>query len=965
MEGLECLDVSRPSNLIADYTGRQIGKPTGREPIAITQSGSIGDRPDHRPPSMVVGRRAELNVLAEMVDRVRAGGSATILIQGEPGVGKTALLEQLETLAEGFAFIRTEGIQSELQLDYAALHRIVLPFTDRIDQLPARQRGALEAALGLSEHGGSDRFLVGLAVLTLLGDPERIAPLLIVVDDAHWLDRDSMAVLAFVARRLHADRIALVFAMRDSVAATLPTQGLPELHVNGLDETNARKLLASFVSTPIDDRVVTKAVLETRGNPLALAGLARELTALQLAGLSALPDPLPAGEAIEARFARQIQLLPEATQTCLLVAAAEPTKDVGIIARAAEELGSSLAALEAAEENQLISAGNGIEFRHPLIRSAVYFSASGVDRRNAHRALAAALVGEADRDRCAMHRALATVGPDADVASTLEKSASNARARGGYTAETELLIRAADLTPGAPERSRRLLAAAHAAHLGSNQGQAQTLLEAARQGELDEIDRARAQVLAGNISVHLGESTASLLLLEASRSLAPLDRKLSRRALLGSFNAMLSSRQYALGVTGQDLAAVALTALSEGTGDPTVDSILAAIASAYARDWATTAPAIRQALAAIECAPAMEMTEWRYVCVDLPHLLWDPEAFRFMMKRMETAARESGALLALRPSLLGVASEETREGQFSAARTRYAELLDITQAISSVMVPFYALLDVELLAWEGKEELARAKIAALLATAVSVTAGVCVQIANSALAILELSLCRYSEALAAARAILEVDPVLSSYLALPILVEAAMRCGDIASATDALAEIEERAEAAQTPHAMGLMWRSRALAWDDDRSGPAFDSAVDWLAKSPWRTDLARTHLLFGEWLRRRKRRTEARGQLRIAYEMFESMGAEVLAARARMELQLTGEQAAGRNTQAATELTVRELQIARLAADRLTSREIASRLFISPHTVEHHLKKVFQKLGVSSRRDLATALSTGVEFDG
>jgi DNA-binding CsgD family transcriptional regulator len=913
---------------------------------------------------MLVGRSSELVGLRDVIDQARSGGSATLVIRGEPGVGKTVLLDELESLAHNFRVIRTSGIESELQMDYAALHRIVLPFIDRIPELPAPQRDAIQAAFGLSATGRPDQFLVGLASLTLLGDPDRTAPLLVIVDDSQWLDQESMTALAFLGRRLQADRVALVFAVRDSFAEQGSTKGLPELHLVGLAEEPARELLASLTSTSIPDGVAAKVILATAGNPLALSGLAEELTESQLLGFSPLPDPLPASELIEARFARQVRLLPRETQIALLLAAAEPARDLTVIDRAAAELGTSLAALEPAETFQLITTDGGIEFRHPLIRSAVYSSASSALRRNAHLALATAL-RRSDRERWAMHRALAALGPDEEVAAALEESAILARARGGYSAETALLSRSAELSPGAAVRSRRLLGAAHAANMAGNAAHAQALLEGARQGELGELDRARAQLLDGMISVPLGQGRrAPVLLLEAAKSLAPLDAELSHRALLASFSALLSVAQFVEGTTSDEIGQVALTALEDGAGESTVDSLLHGLASMFVCDYPEAASALRRSLATFEEMSAEEITEWYYVGPVIANALWDPEAYGHVVQLLESAARQQGAILALQPALLASATEEIREGRFSAARTRLTELLEITEAVGG-LTSFYALVDVELLAWEGEKDAARTKIHKLIEGATALGSGSTVLYGHYALAILELGLGRYREALTAAQ-VLEAAGVSSwSSYAPPLIVEAAMRCSDVKTATMALEQVEEQAQVVQTPFALGLMWRCRALVSDDEQTESSFRRAIGWLEKSPWRTELARTHLLYGEWLRRKKRRTDAREELRRAHYMFESMGAKAFTERARLELEATGERARARTVQTASDLTARELQIARLAADGLANREIASQLFISPHTVEYHVKKVFQKLGVRSRIQLVKAIPNDFEIGG
>jgi DNA-binding CsgD family transcriptional regulator len=564
-----------------------------------------------------------------------------------------------------------------------------------------------------------------------------------------------------------------------------------------------------------------------------------------------------------------------------------------------------------------------------------------------------------------MHRALAAIGPDEEVAAALEESATEARARGGYTAETALLTRAAELSPSLGDQSRRLLAAAHAAYLSGNARHAFELFQSARDGDLDDLDLARAQTLEGLIRVILGEGWRTpALLLHAGLSLAPLDPGLSREILLASLYSMLSVYQCAEGISGREIGEAALRALEEGDEASVVDSLLRGVASAFVCDYPEAASALRCALSTFEQMSPAEVTQWCLVGTFLANELWDPDAYRAVADRLETAARRQGAILALQPALLALAAGDVREGRFSSARERYSELLEITEAVGG-FTAFYELHDVDLAAWEGDEALARAKIVSFIDFAAAVGTGACILLAYTALANLELSLGRYQEALTAARALEEVRAPSWSNFALPLIVEAAVRCGDTAAAAEALEQIRHRAQVVQTPYALGLMWRSQALVWDDDRTPSAFDHAIDSFGRTPWRTELARTHLLYGEWLRRQKLRLEARKQLRSALQMFESMGAKIYSERALVELQATGEKVRKRQLHANADLTGRELQIARLAADRLTSREIASQLFISPHTVEYHLKKIFLKLGVGSRRDLAAALPSGAPTEG
>jgi DNA-binding CsgD family transcriptional regulator len=556
-----------------------------------------------------------------------------------------------------------------------------------------------------------------------------------------------------------------------------------------------------------------------------------------------------------------------------------------------------------------------------------------------------------------MHWGLAAQHQDEAVASALEESADHARSRGGFTAETALLTHAANLTPGARERSRRFLGAAHAANLAGNAPQANALLELARQGGLDELDLAKAQMLEGMLCVWLGEgSRSAALLLDAAKSLAAFDSTLSRQVLLASVYAALTTQHLTEGTTGRAIGYVALAALDDATDPSTVDSLLRGVASAFACEYPQAAQALRLTLEKFHRMSPVEINEWVLVGPFAANELWDPEAYRLVAKRAEAAARQQGAILPLQPTLLTSAAHEIREGRFAAARTLFAECLDVTEAIGGY-TKFYALLDAELAAWEGEEEVARSKIAELIDLAASVGAGSTMLWAYWALATLELGLGRYPQALKTALELEAFHAPGYSCFALPTIVEAGMRCGDTKAATQALAQIEERAQAVETPYALGLMWRCRALVSDDSQSQAFFDRSIEYFEKSSWATERARTHLLYGEWLRRRKQRVEARRQLRTAHEMFESMGARAYAGRARVELEATGERARKRSVETTGELTPQEAQVARLARDGLSNPEIAARLFISPHTVHYHLSKVFSKLGISSRNQLPRAL--------
>jgi DNA-binding CsgD family transcriptional regulator len=902
---------------------------------------------------MLLGRGAEIDELLEVIDQARVGGSTALVIRGDAGIGKTGLLNELISRANDFELIRVDGVESELQFGYAALHRIVLPFMGRLGYLPIPQRDALESAFGMSATGLPDRFLVGLATLALLGDIERTSPLLIVVDDAHWLDLDSVAALEFVGRRLVGDRMVIVCTVREMVRDPPPFQGWRELPLRGLEEDSSHQLLLSLAKTPIQRRVATELVVAAEGNPLAIRGFVQELSTSQLAGLSPLPDPLPTGDLIEARFARQAEALPGETRTALLLAAAEPSGDPATIAAAASELGISLASLEPAESIQLIRTHPRIEFSHPLVRSAIYSGASLVRRREVHQALASATDRTSDGERWAMHRALASLGPDEDIALALEESATQARKRGGYSAETTLLLRSADLTPRVGQRSRRLLLAAYAAYHASNPSLAEILLNDARGGDLGLVDLAHAALLDGMIQVHIGRTSQSpALLQQAAETFSAFDTGLSHQAFLSALLAQCHALDLAEGTTGRELGEAALRSLRETETDSTVDILLRGMASLFACDIGEAAPALHRALAHFDRMSAEEVIKWFEVATFIAYELCDAEASRAAIERLEGVARQQGAILALRHALIALGVRETRQGNFSAASERFAEFLDLRAT------PIAAVLDLELDAWRGDETAARVKIAELLSHGTAIGGGWLLQNAHLASATLELGLGNYPEALAAAEALHAPRAPGWSCWALPLVVEAAVRCGDETAAKRAFRDVEEIAAVVQTPWAFAIQSLCRAqIGEESSEIASSFHDAITRFEEMQWRSFAGRAHLLYGEWLRRAKRRAEARDELRAAHEIFETVGARAFAERARIELQAIGVRTKRRNSSAPTDLTSRELHIARLAATRLTTREIASQLFISPHTVEYHLRKVFQKLGIVSRRDLATAI--------
>jgi DNA-binding CsgD family transcriptional regulator len=910
---------------------------------------------------MLIGRTEEIAKLAKLVDGARQGMSGAIVLRGEAGIGKSALLDATARSAQDLSVIRLEGIEFEMRLGWAALHRLLLPFLERFEQLPAPQREALNSAFGLTSSAPADRFLVSLSALTLLGDVAADRALLILVDDAQWLDRESLDALVFVARRLYADPVALVFAARESPETEAAFQGIPELRVGGLDDISARDLLVSSLSDPVSYRVAQRFIAVTQGNPLALLELSGELTTEHLADQAPLPDPLPVGELVEARFLRQVRLLPADTQAILLIAAADPEGETDTLRKAAESLGISAHALEPAVNERLLAIRSKVEFRHPLVRSAVYSGGTTNDRRRAHLALAEAIDAASNPDQRALHMALAAVGPDEELAASLEQSAVEARTRGGYIAESSFLVRAASLSADPHRRARRLLAAARAAFLAGNAGYSESLLHQARPHLADPIERAQAQRLDGDLQYSLGKPhLGPSLLIEAAKAFEPLDRVLCHYALLEAFVNFGSSLHCTEGTTAVDIGQFALNSLrAQSTSLSAADLLLKGVALRWCADYADAVPAMRDAVRA-QSTLSVEDANAYILGFAMAEDLWDEMALRDVVNHNEAAARTRGSLSALVVALLALVQIDLRTGHFAAARGRYSEIHEIMMTMGS-FVELYDLFDVQLLGWQGDER-TLATAAQLREAGGAFHTHILVHMADYALSVYALGNGHYETALTAAKAVADADVSGWSGLCLPTVVEAGTRCGDHESASMALTVLTERATVSGTPWALGLLARCRALTTLDSSAGQLYREALDFLGQTSWATEVAHTHLLFGEWLRRQKRRGAAQEQLRRAYELFDSMGAKAFAERARIELLAAGVRAESRHVESAHALTPREMQIARLAARRATSREIAAQLFISANTVDYHLRKVFQKFGISSRRELAGMMGEVVD---
>ncbi|HEX4625703.1 MAG TPA: LuxR C-terminal-related transcriptional regulator [Solirubrobacteraceae bacterium] len=903
----------------------------------------------------LLGREREREVLDRLLDGVRGGHGAVLVVQGEAGVGKTALLGYLTEAGHGFRISRTFGVEAEMELPFAAVQQLCSPFFELVERLPHPQRDALGVAFGLSTGPTPNPFLVGLAVLGLLAEAAEEQPLACVVDDAQWLDSASARALAFVGRRLLAEKIALVFATRELGDALA---GLPELHVEPLGRRDARALLESVLPAPLDERVLERIVAETRGNPLALLELPRGLSPTQLAGGFGLPAAVPLSASIEESFTRRLAGLPGDARRLLLVAAADPVGDTALVWRAAQQLGIPASVAETVEAEGLMELGARVVFRHPLVRSAVYGAAGMKERRTVHGALAEATDPLIDPDRRAWHRALAASMPDEDVAAELERSAGRAQARGGLAAVAAFLERAAALTPEPTHRAQRLLAAAGAERDAGDLEAALGLLAAVEADVLDELGRARVELLRARIALEQRRGDeAGRLFLSAAGRLEPLDHELARETYLEALAGAMSSDLEIVG-GAPAVAAVARAALPGRVRPRTVDVLLHAFAIRLTDGYAAAAPTFARAhalLLAMEVGDedvgrrlsVSSMRDGNIVALEL----WDDEAVHLLAVRQVHVARDTGALVHLQFALSFLARSHMLAGELTAATLMIDEARLIAEATGN---PALVNAPMILAAWRGDEAHASELIEATSeeAAARRWTSN------NYARSVLYNGLGRHDAARDAAWEAMQPDPIGYGPYLVPELAEAASRTADRALLESALDWLSERTRVIGSGWASGIEARVRALLSEGEVAESLYRESLTHLARTRVRVELARTHLLYGEWLRRERRRLDARKHLRTALEAFTGMGVEAFALRAERELLATGEHARKRTVDTRDQLTPQETQIARLAAEGQTNREIAAQLFISPSTVEYHLRKAFRKLDVKSRTQLEDRLS-------
>ncbi|MEK6438636.1 helix-turn-helix transcriptional regulator [Pseudonocardia sp. T1-2H] len=908
----------------------------------------------------LIDRRVEKHALEEVLERVRAGMCGALALRGEPGIGKSALLDYAVARAADLQVVRMVAVESENGLGFAAVHQLLLPFLHSADRLPEPQRRALGVAFGLESGPPADPFLVSLAVLTLLSDAAGGRPVLCVIDDAQWLDDESADVLGFVARRLLADPVGMLFAIRETAEPDPRLQALPGLRLAGLPEPDAYELLATAVDRPIDAVVAERIVAGTGGNPLAIVEGAADLTTEQLRGQVPLPEPLPVGHQLEDLFVRRVRDLPTNTQTLLLLAAAEQPGRGDRLWQAAAALGIPESAVVAAEAAGMVGFWPEVRFAHPLVRSAVYHAAAPDEQRAAHRALAAACDPQLDAVPWAWHLAAATAAPDEGVAARLEAAADQGRSRGGYAAAAALLERTALLTPDEERRAERRLSAAQAHLLAGAVNRAEALLAEAATGLRDPLSTAQATLLEGRIRFHRGQvAEATSALVCAARRLRPLDPRAARDALLSALEAAVFAGSAPSAPLLHEIAWTARNLPPTGDSpDSAADLLLEGCTARVTGDYAAAVPVLRrtvQAFLAEKVDPDVTLQKLELAAVSAADLLDDASTEQLTADWIDRA-RESGALARLAGALaFRSAYVDGPAGRLAAARAAESEAHELAEVTGNPgVVPPTGAHTLLTLGLSGREAEARATAAAVAREAPGRGAAGEMAMAAYFLGVLEISLGNYGLAVGCLHPAYTDDTPLVGTQALPDLVEAAVRAGRRDLAELAIRRLADRASATGTPLALGLLARSRALLATPTDARQGYEDALHLLGRTRAAPQLARAHLVYGEWLRRQRRRREARDQLRVALDMFDGMGLPCFAERARVELRATGERTRKREVGTAEELTPQEAHIACLVSRGEGNREIAAQLFVSPSTVEYHLRKVFRKLGVTSRTQLA-----------
>jgi DNA-binding CsgD family transcriptional regulator len=924
-------------------------------PLLAHQSGVDDTRAGATP--ALLGRDEERQMLFGLLQRARDGRGGAIVVRGEPGIGKSALASDLADQALDFRVHRIAGVESEMELPYAGLQQLCEPLADGLAGLPTTYRAALDTALGRAVGSPPERFLVGMAVLELVAAVSDRLPLMWLVDDAHWLDRSSTQAIEFVGRRLHNERAVLVIAARDG-EEDADLVGIPELRLQGLSATDSGALFDSVVTGPTDPVVRNRIIAETHGNPLALLELPRAWTTAELVEGLAGSDGVSLRGRLELAFAKRVSALPLDTKILLTLAAAEPKGDPALLWAAAERLGLDWSAAAPAECAGLIELGRHVWFRHPLVRAAAYRDAPIRKRLEVHRALAEVTDPIRDPDRRAWHRASSTVSPDEDIAIELERSAGRAKARGSLLAAAAFLERAAFLTPDGARRANRTLAAAKAKRDAGSLESALRLLSAVESEPPSELRNALAQQLRGRIAFDQRRGAdAATLLLSAARRLEPFDTTIARDAHLEALAAAIWASDPERDDLVQDAAQAARAAMIGHRSQRTPDRFLEALALRITAGYEAAAPALTRALAAVHDLDLATVDADGTVWLDGNRVAgivaleaWDFESALTLAQRQAAVARESGALVQLQFVLNFEANNVALTGDLGKASALIEE--ERRLSIMTGVPPLgYGSLLVEAL--RGEAASALPMISATIDSALDDGLRRTVGYAHCANAILCNALGRHGEALRSARAVVAGDVLGFQTLAVPEIAEGASRTGDVAALSEINRWMRARAAATPTEWAIGTAAFVEALAAGDSDADGFYQESILHLGKTPLRVALARSHLVYGEWLRRQGRKGDARGELDLAREAFREMGVGAFAERARRELSATSGRRSRRDFEASTELTSQELEIAQLVQLGLSNREIGGRIFLSHRTVEWHLRNVFGKLGVTSRREL------------
>jgi DNA-binding CsgD family transcriptional regulator len=905
----------------------------------------------------LLNRETERAAIDHVLDAVRSGLSGTLVLRGGPGVGKTTLLRYAIDSAPDLRVSSIAGVESEISMEYGGLHQLLLPFLPLLDELPTPQRSALRVAFGQEPGPPPERFLVALATLTLLSRAAEQRPLLCLIDDAHWLDPESAQVLGFVARRLYADRVGLIAASNELVPSQ-PAEGLPTITVDGLADAEARDLLAAVAGRALNPQTVDRILAETGNNPLALVELGSAYTDDEISGHAALPQPLPLGERLREHCLRLVRSLTPEAQEFTLLAAADPEGERDQLWRAAAAAGidPDAAAAETAWAGVLEFPGDSVRFRHPLLRSAMYHGASAADRRRAHR-----LLGEAGNSQLrSWHLATAAVVPDEELAAELQRTAEHAAARGGYAARAALLRRSAGLTPDDGRRAEREVTLAEATLMAGDPDGAQHVLDAALPRLTQTTVRGQAQQLGGAIRFAQGDAAGATRVLASAAQAFAHDDRLARDTMLGALEAAIWSGP----ALTREIARLARDLPpATGTAPSVSDLLLEGYSARFTLGYQASVRPFRAAVTALlaeDLDPAVGL-RWFALGTAAAGSLWDDKATFALSDRWIDTTRATGAFTTLPVALAFHSVSDAMAGRLREADAQWATMLEVlTMSHGLGALGLNGRSNGVMLAYRGNLAEARATGLALMRESTGQGLGRAADVGRYIAAMADLFDGNYAASMSSALTVFENDPALTAEATLPELVEAALRAGEREVAGTAYETLSQRALAAGTPWGLGLRARCAALLAESADAEDAYLESISQLERCQSAVDLARAHLLYGQWLRRAKRRRGARTELRTAHDMFARMGAQRFADLAATELRATGEHAQARTPETVADLTPQESRIADLAAAGASNSEIAAQLFISPSTVDYHLRKVFRKLNVTSRTQLAGQLKSG-----